>query len=152
MNKLHDLRAHLMARIPDLKRNPNQLLTFVEDGQITFHRGNGLSHRYSMPVRVIVTDWRYSADDLVLPILEWLALREPGMDEANTLSFETDIVDKSTLDIGFTVRITERVIVRDTPEGREIEHILPGPELTMNDGAEWTLDTSGPGETNTIGE
>ncbi len=145
MIKLNDLREHLLTRVDALRRNPDQLLTFVEDGQIIFHQGGNLSHKYVLPIRLIVTDWRYSADDLVLPILEWLSIREPGLDPENALGFESEIIDKQTVDVAFRIQVTERVVVTETEAGREIEHVLPGPPLEMNDDAEWQFDVQGPG-------
>lgn len=126
MNKLQDLRAWLTHRVPALARNPDQLLTFIDEGRIRFHAGSTLSHQYSMPVQVVVTDWRDSADDILLPILEWLRVREPGFDPDNTLSFDAEIIDKQTLDLSLRIQITERVIVTDSDDGWQIQHVLPG--------------------------
>lgn len=126
MNKLQDLRAWLTEQIPALARNPDQLLTFIEEGRIQFHAGETLSHRYHMPVQVIVTDWRDSPDVILLPVLAWLRVREPGFDPDNTLSFDADIVDKETIDLSLRIQITERVIVTEGDTGWQIQHVLPG--------------------------
>lgn len=152
MNKLQDLREYLLGRLPALKRNPEQLLTFVEDGKIIFHKGSNYSHQYRMPVRLIVTDWKGTADDIVLPLLEWVSVREPGWDPESILSFETEIIDKEKIDIAFTLQITERVIVRFEDGVRTIEHILPAPEMQMDEGAQWSFDVTGPNTHYTIPE
>lgn len=145
MNKLTDLRNHLLNSIPELQRGPDRLLTFVEDGQIEFWRGSNLSHQYLMPVKIIITDWKGSADQIVVPVLEWLSVREPGLDPKTVLRFETEILSSDAIDLLLTVNITERVIVQNTPEGRKITHVLPEPEPAMNPGASLQIDVSGPG-------
>lgn len=144
MNKLADLRNHLLSKIPDLKRGPERLLTFVEDGNIEFYSGSNLSHWYTMPVKIIVTDWRGSADDIVVPVLEWMQVREPGMDQKNAISFETEILNSKAMDLMLTLQITERVIVKDTELGREITHVLPPPAPEMNPDASLQIDVTGP--------
>ena len=150
MDKLHDLRDYLLRRIPELQRSPERLLTFVERGRIIFHHGGNYSHRYQIPVRVVITDWRGSVDDVTLPLLEWLLVREPGADPDNAIGFEAEIIDKETSDIAFTLEISERVIVTFAEGERHIEHVLPDPPLQMNDGAEWTLFVDGPPGQNVI--
>ena len=45
MIKLQSLRQHLLSSVPELKRNPEQLHTFVNDGKVMFTRGTNLSHQ-----------------------------------------------------------------------------------------------------------
>ena len=67
MKKLADLRNHILANVSDLKRNPDKLLSFIEDGNIEFWQGPNLSHMYTLPIRIIVTD--YSGDlDLLIEV------------------------------------------------------------------------------------
>ncbi|MBK1874585.1 phage tail protein [Marinobacter sp. 1-3A] len=139
MKKLADLRAHILANVPSLKRNPDKLLTFIEDGNIEFWQGANLSHNYTLPVRLIVTDYAGEVDHIIIPILSWLQIREPGHDPMTTLSFEAELLNNDSYDISVTVNITERVIVKATPAGLDVEHVLPEPPLVMNDDAEWQI-------------
>lgn len=150
MNKLADLRNYLMNKIPELKRGPDRLLTFVEDGNIEFYPGSNLSHWYKMPVKIIVTDWQGSADDIVIPVLEWMQVREPGMDKKNAISFETEILNSKAMDLMLTLQITERVIVKDTELGREITHVLPPPAPEMNPDASLEIKVTGPSDSYTF--
>lgn len=142
MKKLAHLRQHLLDRLPNLKRNPEALLTFIEDGEIEFWRGEGLSHLYRIPARIIVTDYRGEADDIVIPVLEWLQIYEPGLDPTNTLRIEVEILNNKTIDLALTIRLTERVIVKDENGQRTIRHVLPEPEMQMNPGVEWEIDAA----------
>ncbi|MCE7521155.1 phage tail protein [Halomonas titanicae] len=72
MIKLQSLRQHLLASIPELKRNPEQLHTFVNDGKIKFARGTNLSHQYTVDAQIIITDYSGSLDTVMIPLLQWL--------------------------------------------------------------------------------
>ncbi|TVZ39378.1 tail completion protein R (GpR) [Alteromonadaceae bacterium 2753L.S.0a.02] len=140
--KIKDLHAYLLLRVPKLSRNPEQLLMFVENGKIEFHSGANYSHTYIMPLRVVITDWRGTLDELTLPILEWLSVREPGFNPDTVLSFDSQIIDHETLDISYTLNITERVIVTFDGTTRTVQHILPEPPSTMGDPLE--IHVNGP--------
>lgn len=139
MRKLSDLRNHILANVPHLKRNPDKLLTFIEDGNIEYWQGANLSHSYTLPVRLIVTDYAGEVDEIIIPILSWLQYREPGLDPSNTLSFEAELLNNNSYDISVTVNITERVIVKATEAGLDVEHVLPEPPMAMNGDAEWQI-------------
>ncbi|OEY67463.1 phage tail protein [Marinobacter sp. X15-166B] len=138
MRKLEDLRRHVLANVPKLKRNPDKLLTFIEDGNIEFWQGPNLSHSYAIPIQLIVTDYAGSVDDIVIPVLSWLKVREPGLDPMNTVRFEAELLNNNSYDIAITVNITERVIVTATADGLDIEHVLPKPPMEM-DATEWEI-------------
>lgn len=138
MKKLEDLRGHLLANVPGLKRNPDKLLTFIEDGSIEFWSGPNLSHAYAIPVQIIVTDYAGNVDELILPILSWLKVREPGHDPMNTIRFEAELLNNNSYDIAITVNVTERVIVKATEAGLDVEHVLPEAPMEM-DATEWEL-------------
>jgi len=153
VKKLHDLRKYLLTKIPDLERNPDQLLTFVENGNIIFSPGDwygNYTHRYKMPVRIVLTDWRLPVDDIVLPLLEWMTVREPGFDPNTAIRFESEIIDNETVDLSITIDVTERVRVSFKDGKRSIEHELPEPVLQMNADAQWEFNAKAPGENYTI--
>ncbi len=139
MKKLADLRNHILANVPDLKRNPDKLLSFIEDGNIEFWQGTNLSHNYTLPIRIIVTDYSGNLDNLILPIISWLSYREPGADPQRTISFEAELLNNDSYDISITVNVTERVIVTALETGLQTEHVLPEPEMEMNPDAEWQI-------------
>lgn len=140
MKKLIDLRAHLLASVPGLKPNPDKLITFIEDGNIEFWEGDNLSHMYVMPIRLIVLDYAGDVDDIVIPILTWLKLREPGLNPTDTISFEAEMLNNNSFDLSISLNITERVIVKTTDSGNDVEHVLPGAPLAMNPDAQWQVE------------
>lgn len=139
MRKLADLRNHILGNVPGLKSNPDNLLTFIEDGNIEYWKGANLSHSYTIPVRLIITDYAGDVDNIIIPILSWLQIREPGFDPQNTLSFEAELLNNNSYDISVTVNVTERVIVKATEAGLDVEHVLPEPPLEMNEDAQWQI-------------
>lgn len=139
MRKLADLRAHVLSNVPELKKNPEKLITFIEDGQIEYWRGVNLSHNYTLPVRLIVTDYRGDIDQVVIAVLAWLSYREPGIDPQNAISFEAEMLNNSSFDLAITVNISERVIVKVRESGFEVEHVMPEPDMEMNPDAQWEI-------------
>jgi hypothetical protein len=146
MKKLEDLREYLLTNVPALGRDPDRLLTFIENGQILFYPGDNYSHRYLMPITIIVTDWAGSADEIVIPVLEWLAVREPGFDPQTAIRFDAEIIDKEKTDIQIQLQVTERVVVTFDGATRTITHVLPPVPLQMNPDAEWMITATGPGD------
>lgn len=129
--KIKDLHEYLLHRVAQLKRNPEQLLLFVDNGRVEFYSGSNYSHVYHMPLRLVITDWRGTLDELTLPLLEWLSVREPGFNPATALTFDAQMIDHETLDISYTLNISERVIVAFDGTNRTINHVLPGPPVAV---------------------
>lgn len=144
MKKLIDLREYLLTNIPQLAANPDQLLTYIESGKIAFSPGNNASHRYSFEAVIVVTDWHHDADYIFIPVLEWLAIREPGFNPEQALTFEADILSLEAIDIIIKLNLTERVIVTDDETGRTVTHVIPKAPLTFDPGATLQIIVDGP--------
>lgn len=128
MRKLAFLRAHLTAAAPGLAADPDRLLTFVERGQIEWHRGgNDLTHGYRAEVRLTVLDWQDDLDAIVLPLLDWLAYYQPDVVPETAVRFEVEVLGSGNLDLSLLVTLTERVVVqRDALTGAlTADHRLP---------------------------
>jgi len=144
VKKLIDLREYLLQRIPALAKNPDQLLTYIEQGKIAFSPGENFSHRYHFEAVIVVTGWRHSGDDIVIPVLEWLSVREPGFKPDEALTFEAELLSHEAVDLILKLKLSERVIVNDANGQRSITHVLPKPPLTMEPGAHWQFFINGP--------
>lgn len=127
MKKLHLLRAHLINAVPGLARDPDRLLTFVEEGSIEFRRGKDLTHEYRFTAQLVLTDFTGDLDTLMLPLLQWLAEYQPDADPGEAVSFEAEILNNKSVDLALRLRLTERVIAGvDCDTGRiQAEHSLP---------------------------
>lgn len=127
MKKLHSLRAHLINRIIGLNKDPDRLLTFIEGGKIEFHRGQSLSHQYTVPARIVLTDYTGEIDAIMLPLLQWLSHYEPSTDPKEAIQFEAEILSNHAMDISIQVTLTERVVAKvDCENGRiDLDHRMP---------------------------
>lgn len=131
MNKLHLLRTHLVGAVPALARDPDRLLTFVEEGSVEFRRGRDLTHEYQYAAQLVLTDFADELDTVMLPLLQWLAEYQPDVDPTEAVSFEAEILSNRSVDLALRVRLTERVIAKvDCEAGTiRVDRALPRFEL-----------------------
>lgn len=120
MKKAEELRAHLTAHVPYLKKEPQNLLVFIERGGVGCRLGGGLSFDYRYDINLVVLDFSAHADTLIVPLLAWIAVNEPSLMQApgtleQVVRFEAEIIDNDRADISLTIPVSERVIV--TPDG-----------------------------------
>lgn len=127
MKKLHLLRTHLINAVPILARDPERLLTFVEEGSIEFRRGPNLTHEYQFTAQLVLTDFSADLDTLIVPLLQWLAEYQPDADPAQAISFEAEILSHKSVDVALRVKLTERVLAKvDCGNGEiKVDHALP---------------------------
>ena len=146
MIKLQSLRQHLLNAVPELKRNPEQLHTFVNDGKVKFARGTNLSHQYTVDAQIVITDYSGSLDTVMIPLLQWLNTYQPDLviDEAVTL--EAEILSNTHWDLALTVQLTERVVAKvDCQTGRiNADHRMPEYPADACPAEHWQLYIKGP--------
>lgn len=137
MKKATDLRAHLTQWVPNLAANPEKLHVFIEKGAIATKLGAGLGYQYAYTLQLVITDFAESPDVIIVPLLAWLQANQPDLLQDpvrrdRAIAFEAEIADNETVDIQFTLDLTERVLVRDVPAGYECQHLgePPLPDLT----------------------
>lgn len=82
----------------------------------------------------------------MVPLLEWLLVREPGFNPETVITFDAEILNHESVDLALTINITERVIVSDNcaTGKRVITHVLPPPPVTINCDAELQIVVQGP--------
>jgi len=148
MNKLLSLRQHLIDAVPELKRGPEKLLTFINDGSVKFHRGQHLSHQYQVDAQIVVTDYAGELDTLMIPLLQWLSHYQPDLEPDEAVRLEAEILSNHAWDLALTVRITERVVALVDCETGNItsEHRLPEYPIEACPATHWQLYTKAPGE------
>lgn len=122
MKKPADLRAHLEACVPCLKKHPENLHVFVEKGNIVSRIGGGLSFEYRYTLNLIITDFADHADTLNIPLLAWVAVNQPEIlqnpdKQENAIRFEAEIIDHDKADLSIMIDLTERVIVVKNENG-----------------------------------
>ena len=122
MNKPSALRAHLLAAVPELHKNPDRLLVFIDNGTIRSTAAPGLSFEYSYTLNVILTDYAGHPDAVAIPLLAWLLVNQPelltNLEKGKTaIAFEADVLDNSKVDLSLKLPLTERVIVKKQDDG-----------------------------------
>ena len=125
MYKLESLRAHLLANVPGLQ--PEGLHTFAKDGHIQSTAATGMGWVYHFTAEVILTDYAGHADQVVLPLLQWLHRHQPELFlsrelMAESVRFEVDVLNHQAYDFGFTLKLSERVTVQQDGETAKVQH------------------------------
>lgn len=146
MKKLQSLREALLAACPALQRNPDRLLTFVEEGSVRFHVGDNLSHKYSFTALIVLTDFAGDVDAVMLPLLHWLSVYQPDLVPDQAVRFEAEILKNDAVDLQISVQLTERVVVTQDENGAYIaEHQLDPRPIECMGPTPWELIVRGPG-------
>ncbi|OHV11204.1 phage tail protein [Kushneria phosphatilytica] len=148
MKKLTALRQYLIDAVPHLQRDPDSLLTFVEDGTIEFARGPNLSHGYTFTAQLVLTDFADEVDTIMIPLLDWLSVYQPDLDPQQAVSFEAEILNNSAVDLALRVQLTERVVAkRDCDTGQiRVDHRMPRFEREECPAPHWQMMIRAPGD------
>lgn len=122
MNKPESLRAHLLSTVAELQHNPDLLLIFIDNGKVRCTAAATLSFEYSYDLQIIFTAFAGHPDSVMLPVLGWISINQPELLEnyekmQTGIQFEADILDKDKVDLGLTLRLTERVVVGTDAQG-----------------------------------
>lgn len=122
MNKPDSLRTLLLESVPGLKKNPERLLMFIDQGKVRCTAAASLSFEYGYSLQIILTDFAGHPDSVMLPILGWLRINQSELlvnldKSAEGLKFEVDLLDRAKVDMAITLPLTERVIVKREDDG-----------------------------------
>lgn len=145
MIKPASLRAAIEAALPSLKRNPDRLLVFIEEGGIRCTAATSLSFEYSYTLQLVVTDYADHADTIMVTVLAWVARHQPEIlanpdRQRDGIQFEADLINHTTMDLSVRIRLNERVVVARTDAGDYTATHVPEPPLDPYDYVEaWTL-------------
>lgn len=148
MNKPEELRALLLNAVPYLKRNPNDLQIYIDQGKVVATgAGQNLSFEYQCNVIILVTDYADHPDTIIVPLVAWVAEHQPELltnpdKRQNGIKFRAELISKSKTDIEVTIPITERVKVTAVEGGRTVEH-LPEPPFDPYSGYQWESFVTG---------
>lgn len=123
MNKPTSLRSHLLAKVPELKNNPDRLLIFIDKGTLRCTAAASLSWEYTYTLQVILTDYPGHPDTVMLPLLGWVSVNQSelleNLDKAKEgIGFEADVLGADKVDLLFSLPLTERVVVGEDASGQ----------------------------------
>lgn len=138
MYKPASLRTFLTAANPELARDPDRLLVFIDEGSLQATYAPGLSFEYAYTLNLVFTDYAGHPDAIMVPLLIWLTEHQPELlanpDNRDKITFEADILANDAVDLSIKIPLTERVGVhpRDPGPGHDVEHY---PEPVFDNGA-----------------
>lgn len=136
MQKPNELRKALTAALPELKRNPDRLVIWVEDGAVRTRQTEDASFSFEYPLSVLLREVKTDIAVIVHAINRWLRVNQPALLAAgnrDSFKFETDILDNGTADIVFTIDLTEAVKVTPDQAGGWSLDYVPEPDPLFDD-------------------
>ncbi|MCE6855038.1 phage tail protein [Acinetobacter baumannii] len=147
MKKLNDLREHLLSAVIDLRRDPDRLLIFADQGALKCTLASGLSYEYEYQAQLILTDYAGDIDSIAIPLFDWIRVNQSellaNLDRVKQgIHFEAELLDNRKVDLAITIPLTERVIVKrsqngimhiETPPEPQVIKTEPGQEVTLID-------------------
>ena len=119
MKKPESLRQTLQMFVPALAADPSRLSIFVDKGRIAAGAGS-LSLEYRYTANIVVQDYAGDVDDLMVPILAWIAQHQPELlqrTDQEPFRFESELLDAETADVSIFIDLDEAVRV-SAKEGR----------------------------------
>lgn len=114
MKKPETLRTLLLAAVPGLKTKPENLAMFVDKGRIAARAGGTLSLEYRYTLNIVVQDYAGAVNDIMIPILAWIADHQPDLLQGNDpepFGFESELLDADTADVSIMIELSEAVRV-----------------------------------------
>lgn len=149
MLKIPDLRAHLVAAVPELARDPERLIVMASGGRVVASGTLALSFEYAYTAKLFVLDYAGHADAIMVPLLAWAKRQQPELFDhperrASAIRFDVEYLTPGTIDLSVEIDLTERVLVRPRPGGPagalQAEHPPEALPLGWSDKAEhWSL-------------
>jgi hypothetical protein len=133
MYKPESLRAFLTAANPELARDPDRLVVFIDEGHLVGTFAPGLSFEYQYTLNLVFTDYAGHPDAIMVPLLVWLRDHQPELlanpDKRKGLAFDADLLANDAVDLSIKIPLTERVGVHPRQGGGyNVEH-YPEPQL-----------------------
>jgi hypothetical protein len=113
LKKPESLRQTLQMFVPALAADPSRLSIFVDKGRIAAGAGS-LSLEYRYTANIVVQDYAGDIDDLMVPILAWIAQHQPELlqrTDQEPFRFESELLDAETADVSIFIDLDEAVRV-----------------------------------------
>lgn len=127
MKKPQSLRDHLLDAIPQLHRDPERILIFVDEGAVRSTMANGLSFEYAYTLNMILTDYAGDLAAVSIPVLDWVRVNQSellaNLDKVKSgIKFEAEILANDKVDLAIQIPLTERVIVKQVDAGLMVNY------------------------------
>ena len=144
MIKPDSLRTHLTQALPQLSRDPDRLLLFIDQGTLAASFSPNLSFEWRYTLNLIVTDFAGDPDGLMIALLAWVHDNQSDLllnpDQHNAIQFEAEILNNTALDLSIKLPLTERVVVKERDGGGQSVVHAPEPMLeTAYTAKQWAV-------------
>ncbi|MGP2470719.1 phage tail protein [Yersinia sp. 2540 StPb PI] len=128
MLKPESLRANIMKSVSYIKKNPDCLHVFIDNGVIIATLAPSLSFEYQYTLNLVITDYADNLDLIIVPILHWLRTNQPDImanpdKRQDGFTFEVDYLDNKLRDISIDLKLTERTIVKEQEGALTVTHL-----------------------------
>lgn len=136
MKKPDELKATLIGAVKSIRDNPERLTLFVDKGRVGVRLGS-LNFEYRYSLNIVVEDFAGSVDQLTVPILGWIAKRQPELlqkQDSEPFTFETEILAGDLADVSIYIDLSERVRITPGQGGVHVEHLPDALDLDAFEG------------------
>ncbi len=152
MKKIETLRAALAEAIPELRREPDRLRIWIEDGAASSRQSETLGFGFAYRASLLIVETKTDLALIALPIFRWLRINQPDLlaPGAEGFSFDADILDNESWDVLIQLQLRENVTVVPREDGGWSLDYLAEPDPLFSDDS--GLDDAGdiPGLTEVI--
>lgn len=136
MIKPASLRAAIVALHPDLARDPDKLLMWVDQGSIRSNSTPALGFAYRYRLNVLLVEFAGAPSIIILAVTNWLRENQPErvVPGQEAFAIEVDLVDSKTVDLQLQIQLDENVLVtRRQDGGFDLQHLTEPVPLFEDD-------------------
>ncbi|MGQ7951002.1 phage tail protein [Providencia huashanensis] len=135
MLKPNLLRQTIIEQIPQFKQNPDLLEVYITEGGIQATGTQSASYLNEYQIQVLAMDYAGELSALSLAILTFARKHQPDLlfnpdKRANGIRYKADILDNEKIDVLYTIKATERVIVKKV-NGKIVQEHISEPEIAL---------------------
>lgn len=126
MIKPASLRAAIVALQPDLARDPDKLVMWVDQGSIRSNSTKALGFAYRYRLNVMLVEFAGAPSIIVLAVTNWLRENQPErvVPGQEAFAIEVDMIDSKTVDLQLQIQLDENVLVsRREDGGFDLQHL-----------------------------
>ncbi len=114
--------------MPYIRKSPDCLHVFIDNGVIIATLAPSLSFEYQYTLNLVITDYADNLDLIIVPILHWLRTNQPDImanpdKRPDGFTFEVDYLDNKLRDISIDLKLTERTIVKEQEGVFTVTHL-----------------------------
>lgn len=135
MNKAKLLRTALTSALPELRKDPDRLKLWVENGSARSRQTATLGFAFQYRLNVLIAEASTDIALIALALFRWIRVQQPSLLAVGSegISFDADILDNGTADILFQLELVENISVSPKDSGGFTLDYLTEPDPLMMD-------------------